>query len=68
MKENIYKIIYNNGHSIIVKAMSMILKDGKLFQTCKCIPFDNPIPTILDVANIKSIECIERHNEIDMEV
>lgn len=65
MKENTYKISYKNGNSMIVKALSMILKDGKVYQTCKGIPFDNPVPSVLMGAKIKSIECIDRNNEID---
>ena len=67
MKENTYKIIYKNGNSMNVKALSMILKDGKVYQTCKATPFDNPVPSIFDGSKIKSIECIERNNNIDFE-
>ena len=53
---------------MIVKALSMIFKDGKLYQTCKASPFDNPLPSVIDGRKINSIECIERNNEIDMEI
>lgn len=52
---------------MFVKALSMILKDGKLYQLCKAIPFDNPVPSVFDASKIKSIECIERNNNIDFE-
>lgn len=67
MKDNIYKISYKNGNSMNVKALSMILKDGKVYQTCKATPFDNPVPSIFDGSKINSIECIERNNNIDFE-
>lgn len=67
MKENIYKISYKNGNSMVVKALSMILKDGKVYQLCKAIPFDNPVPSVFDASKIKSIDCIERNNNIDFE-
>lgn len=35
MKENIYKITYKKGTSMIVKALSMILKDGKYIKYAK---------------------------------
>lgn len=65
MKENIYKITYKKGTSMIVKALSMILKDGKIYQVCKATPFDNPVPSVFDADKIASIECMERNNDID---
>lgn len=50
MKENTYKISYKNENSMIVKALSMILKDGKVYQTCKASPFDNSVPSVLMAA------------------
>lgn len=67
MKENTYKISYKNGNSMSIKALSMILKDGKVYQTCKASPFDNPLPSVFDGSKIDSIECIERKNEINIE-
>lgn len=67
LKENTYKIIYKNGNIMSIKALSMILKDGKVYQTCKGAPFDNPVPSVFDGSKIKSIECVERNNLIDME-
>jgi hypothetical protein len=61
MKENIYKISYKNGNSMNIKALSMILKDGKVYQTCKASPFDNPLPSVFDGTKINSIECIEQN-------
>ena len=67
MKDNTYKINYKNGNSMSVKALSMILKDDKVYQTCKAIPFDNPVPSVFDGSKINSIDCIERNNNIDFE-
>ena len=64
MKENVYRINYKNGNSLTTKALSMILDGGKLYQLCKYYPFDNPTPSILNGINIKSIELIERNNDI----
>ena len=60
MSENTYKISYKNGNS-------MILKDGKVYQLCKAIPFDNPVSSVFDAGKIKLIDCIERNNNIDFE-
>lgn len=65
MKDNVYKITYKNGNSMTVKALSMILKDDKIYQTCKAIPFDNPLSSVFNASKIKSIECIERNNDVD---
>ena len=65
MKENIYKITYKKGTNMIVKALSMILKDGQIYQVCKATPFDNPVPSVFDADKIQAIECLEENNDID---
>lgn len=67
MKENIYRINYKNGNTLNVKALSMILEDGKVYQLKKAYPFDNPVPSVFDGKKIASIECVERNNNIDFE-
>lgn len=68
MKENLYQIKYKNGNIITTRAYSMILKDNKVYQCCKQYPFDNGVPSVFDGSYIAYIKCIERNNNLDMEV
>lgn len=59
MKENTYRINYKNGNSIEIKAYSMELMDGKLYQCCRAYPFDNGVPSVINGDKIESVELIE---------
>ena len=56
MENKLYKVTYKNGTVREFKAISMILKDGKVYQCCKQYPFDIGIPSVFDGSNIASIE------------
>lgn len=68
MDNNIYRVTYKNGIVREYKALSMILKDGKLYQLCKAYLFDNPRPSVINGNHIATVECIERNNTIDYDV
>lgn len=65
MENNLYKVTYKNGTVREFKALSMVLKNGKVYQCCKHHPFENGIPSVFDGSNIASIECIEKNNDFD---
>lgn len=58
MRENTYKVTYKSGIVREYKAYSMELKDGKLYQCCKALIGDQGVPSVINGANIKSIELI----------
>ena len=65
MKENTYRINYKNGNSLITKAYSIKLEDGKLYQCCRDYPASNGYPSIIDGSKIQSVELMEKNNDLD---